>query len=326
MQKYIYVLKLENEKWFIYDSEEKPERQIMNECEIYYDYAKKHKPIHLEEIIPWTNSDDRTTHVKEFMYLYGVSNVKGGPYMEDPLPEYLEKTLKWEINQIENDIEDENKRQFSEILEKYQYRIYDSLEEINSEIQNIKDEFQKYISEKERWEKMKFFNEDGIQQNSMDFSSEDIKWLYEWCCMKTFQRNLLQKMDWDQIERNLKSNEVKKYKKLLGYFKHLFRTFEEFDLFSKHSIEKKVELKYPQFVFDSFIYDLPNLRIQEKDEELSEIKGLCDIFQYMGDILYNHVSELEFDVSSYGSGFEWKVPRIIYILERKNAEFENLTN
>jgi len=160
----------------------------------------------------------------------------------------------------------------------------------------------------------------------MDFPCEDIKWLYEWCCMKTFQyeSKLLQKNCPLEIERNLKSKEVKKYRKMLGYFKHLVRTFEEFDLFSKYFIEKNVGLKYPQFVFDHFIYHCPNLNTSPN---LSEIKRLCDMFEYMGNILYNTVSEFEFDVSlCKDSGLEWKFPRIIYILEKKKAEFEHIKN
>jgi hypothetical protein len=281
MQKYIYVIKLVENKRFIHLSEEKPESQIFKECEIYSDFVRKYKPIHLEEILPLINLIDIDTHVKWYMFLYGIANVKGGSYMEDPLPDYLEKTVNDEFELIEKE-NVKSADSFLEILEKYEYREYESLEKIDSEISKIKEEFKKYNLEKEKLEKTKLFNKN--ENNPL--------WLYELCCIKTFQHesNILETNLSKKIERNMKSENVKTYQKMLQSMKHIFHIFEEYDLFTKYSLEKTVELKYPQFVFDTFIYHSP------LNHKLDEVKELCKTLQFMWDIVYNMVKDFEYDV------------------------------
>lgn len=319
MQKYIYVLKLEGEKWLIHFSEEKSEAEIMSECEIYYDYAKKYKPLVLEEIIPLMHYVDIDTQVKWYMHLYGYLNVKGGSYTEDPLPAYLEKTLIRELVLLEKQ-QLEWSAPFTEILNTYEYREYTSLEEIDSEISKINMDLEKYNLEKAKMEKVCFFKENGIKKH-INTSNIDMNWLYEHCCLKTFQyeSGYSNNSKSEGFHQNFKSKNVEKYKKILQCLKHLYCVFEEFDLFEKHSVKKSVELKYPHFIFDTFLYHRPTLNTAPR---LSDVHILCKTFQFMWDVVANMSTELEFDVLSYGSGFLWKVPRILYVLGKKRKEME----
>ena len=105
--------------------------------------------------------------------------------------------------------------------------------------------------------------------------------------------------------------------------KHLYSVFDTYSLFEKHSIQKTIELKYPQFVFDKYIYDRPTLKTIPS---ISKVCEICKTYQFMWDLVHNMSTELEYDVSSYGKGFLWKVPRILYILEKKKVEMERMSS
>jgi hypothetical protein len=316
----IYIIKLEEDKRLIHFSKEKSESKLFKECEIYYDYAKKYKPLVLEEIIPLVSYLDVDTQVKLYMQLYGYLNVRGGSYIEDPLPEYQEKSLLIELSLLARE-ELRFTDTLSEILKKYECREYASLEEIDSEIQKVKSKFAKYNLEKERMERITYFGENGMKNNIQTYADSNMKWLYELCCIKTFQyeSESLKKNEPSEIEPNLRTKNATRYKKTLKCLKHLYSIFEEFDLFDKYSINNTVELKHPEFAFDKYLYHYPTLKT---NPPLSHINEICKTFQIMWDVVYNMASELECDVSSYGDDFLWKVPRILYILEKKREEIE----
>ena len=101
---------------------------------------------------------------------------------------------------------------------------------------------------------------------------------------------------------------------MLVYLKQLYAIFLNNDLFSKFGIKNSVYLKNPEFLFDGFIYDIPS-----KDN--SSLSNICKTFLLMGNIVYNMIIEQEYDVISYSIGYEWKVSRILYILEKKREKF-----
>jgi len=310
MPKNIYVLKLEEEKYFIYFSDAKNYNQILTECEIYYDYAKTYKPLSIIEIVPLTNYLDIDKTVKFYMYLYGYNNVRGGSYIEDILPDYLEKTLNDELKIVEKE-GPEWSRLFAEILELYEGRTFQTMEEIDQEISKISREFQKYKEEKERLENTKFFLEKGAKQNMKHFSPEDMEWLYDICLLRPSSKT---EFTCREIQETLNSLHVKKYTTIIVFLKQLNTLFEKNDLFQKHDIEQTVYMKYPQFLFDPFIYDT-------QIKNTAALVETCKTFQHMGNIVYNRIVGLEFDVLSYGYGYEWKTPRILYVLEKKKKEF-----
>jgi hypothetical protein len=294
----IYVLKLQQNKIFIYFGEMKPNKQIMKEAEIYYDYLKKYKPLSVTEVLLLTNYLDIDKTVKQYICIYGPDNVRGGSYIDEQLPDYLKKTLKKEI-QFANREYFEWETQFKEILEKYENRKYENIEEIEREIDSIQQENKKYILEKERLEKYTIFSSNNERKTIKDFIPEEMNWLYSVCSL-----------NFD----NHSTSYIQKYRNLLVYLRELYKKFEENDLFSKFNIEKDVYLKYPEFLFDGFIYNSPI-------KDTKSLLNICKTYEHMGNILYNIIMEQEFDVLSYGVGYEWKYPRILYILGKKRENF-----
>jgi hypothetical protein len=278
----------------------------MKEAEIYYDYLKKYKPLNVIEVLLLTNYLDIDKTVKKYMSIYGCDNVRGGSYIDEQLPDYLKKTLKKEIQFSQRDnfyLE----KQFKEILEKYENKKYENIEEIEREIDSIQQENKKYLLEKERFEKYTIFSSKNERKTIKDFIPEEMNWLYSVCSL-TFN-------NYPNFHlKNMEMDYIKKYRNLLVYLRELYKKFEENDLFSKFNIEKDLYLKHPEFLFDGFIYNSPTKDIQS-------LLNICKTYEHMGNILYNIIMEQEFDVLSYGVEYEWKYPRILYILEKKRDNF-----
>jgi len=323
MENSIYILKLEEGKCFIHYSnflsfsvgniqDISNCKTLFSELEIYYDYLKKYKPIEIIEVLPSISYLDLDNYVKFYMSLFGIDNIRGGSYIEEHLSPDLEKLLNHELNSVVKYYEVSDI--FSEILKKYEYLEY-SLEEIDSEMYKINEEFQKFIFEKERLEKTKNFVSSGIKMDLSDFVPEDMNWLYDICILN--MRNI-ETFATRKIEEKNNSNYVKKYRHILVFLKQIFNIFEEFDLFSKHSIEKTIFMKYPEFIFDPFIYHNYD-GFSPTNSQTENLEKLSKTFLFMGNIVYNMIKEFEFDVASYGDGYEWKTSRILYILEKKRS-------
>lgn len=303
----IYILKLQQNKYFIHFGDMKKDKQIMIECEIYYDYVKKYKPLSVMEILLLTNFLDIDKTVKKYMSIYGYDNVRGGSYIDEILPKHLEKTLNHEFRLVEREhLEWVN--QFKEIIEKYQDKKYESLEEIDREIDGINQENIQYTFEKQKFEKYAFFLVNNEKLSMKDFVPEQMTWLYE-CCLLNFNND-----NPIVMFNHLQLNYFQKYRNLLIFLKQLNQIFQENELFSKFGIEKHIYLKYPEFLFDGFIYNTHS-------KDIHSILKITKTYEFMGNILCNILMEQEFDVLSYGIGYEWKFPRILYILEKKRQNF-----
>jgi predicted GIY-YIG superfamily endonuclease len=94
----IYILKLENDKYYV--------GRARNIKKIYQDHlkgvlspwTKKHRPISIIEEISNVSYFDEDKYVKEYMYKYGIENVRGGSYTSIELNDISIITLRREIS------------------------------------------------------------------------------------------------------------------------------------------------------------------------------------------------------------------------------------
>lgn len=94
----VYVLKLENDKWYVGKTTEDVEKRFQTHKNSYGAlWTKLHKPISIENVIENADKfeEDRTT--KKYMEKYGISNVRGGSYVQEELTEIQIKSIQREI-------------------------------------------------------------------------------------------------------------------------------------------------------------------------------------------------------------------------------------
>ena len=93
----IYVLKLENGKYYIGKSNDIHKRFQQHLNGIGSSWTKKYKPLKIEKIINNTSPFDEDKITKELMNKYGIDNVRGGSYCNIELSDFQIETLKTEI-------------------------------------------------------------------------------------------------------------------------------------------------------------------------------------------------------------------------------------
>ncbi len=99
---YIYILKLENDKYYVGKTTDDKKRIQTHFYSYGSQWTKLHKPISVAKIIENCNKFDEDKYVKICMDKYGIQNVRGGSYSQIILPIQKIKTLQDEIN-LSND-------------------------------------------------------------------------------------------------------------------------------------------------------------------------------------------------------------------------------
>jgi hypothetical protein len=83
---YIYILKLEQNKYYI-GKTNNPSYRIQNHDNGNGSFwTRKYKPINIEKIIPDCDDYDEDKYVIQYMDKYGISNVRGGSFSQFILP------------------------------------------------------------------------------------------------------------------------------------------------------------------------------------------------------------------------------------------------
>jgi len=347
-EKTIYIIKLENERYFIYSSfhysnksqtiylydknVKKMDFQIMLEAEIYYDYVKKYKPLYIIEKIVQTSMLDIDYYVKQYMLYYGYEYVRGGSYTNEILSEYQEKTLEDEFT-TESNIEVPHFYSLKYIMDLY-LRYPFTKDEIISKKNEIVEKYQKYKKEKE--------NLDNMNIPFIYNFINDIEWLREICSrqIKDIDDNVIplpityldkkhtnkcvdSKLRW---YNKMETNEIQnKYKEILVKLKTVWKKYSEhldiskinnihLSSFQTHNYvnENIGFLKNPEFIFDDFIYHHHNIHLLQMQERMNKI---CDLFIYITNSIINILDEYTFDVSTWDFDIEWRTPRELYILD-----------
>ena len=84
---YIYVLKLENNKYYVGKTSNPSFRMESHFNENGSAWTRKYKPIKLEALIPDCDDYDEDKYTKKYMDKYGINNVRGGSFVSIELDE-----------------------------------------------------------------------------------------------------------------------------------------------------------------------------------------------------------------------------------------------
>lgn len=97
---YIYILELENNKWYV-GKTKNPNFRIEQHFESGgSEWTKIFKPIKIHELISNCDDFDEIKYTLKYMSMYGIDNVRGGPFCQIELPKYIT------INQMINGAKD----------------------------------------------------------------------------------------------------------------------------------------------------------------------------------------------------------------------------
>jgi len=147
----LYVIALENNKYFLHLSPPIYEDYLLKECIIMYDFVKNNRPCYIESKIDLDNTSDEINdivlkinyYVKYYMKKYGVNNVRGGIYTDETLPDYLLQSLYTELNITIEDYE-KNIEIIENVLQTYQNKQFDL-----NEKRDLENQLSKYNSIKD---------------------------------------------------------------------------------------------------------------------------------------------------------------------------------
>lgn len=98
----IYILKLQNDKWYIGKSDNPEKRFLQHKNGSGSAWTSKHKSLELFKVIENVSPFDEDKFTKEYMSLYGIDNVRGGSYTQIILPEEQKKLIQREIWSMKN--------------------------------------------------------------------------------------------------------------------------------------------------------------------------------------------------------------------------------
>jgi hypothetical protein len=93
----IYILRLENNKYYIGKSNDVTTRYNYHISGKGSAWTRKYKPISIEKTIPGASVFDEDKVTKQYMAQYGIDNVRGGSYVEVTLDDNQIESLKKEI-------------------------------------------------------------------------------------------------------------------------------------------------------------------------------------------------------------------------------------
>lgn len=283
LQKYIYVFELTDHKIFLYSSFQKEDYQIKLEAELYYDYLKKYKIIGIIEKKLQKTPFDIDYYVKQYMYIYGIVNVRGGSYIEENLSDCKSKVLNEEFETVSNDEQKPREYMLQIILEEYKNKQL-SKEKIEIEIEEITKKREQYRIEQAKLKNLKHLFIYGFESK--------IEWLKTQYIQKDINNN----------SRN------EKYRELISQIKQIYLIYlQEFDL-SNELEEWKIYFKHPEFMFDSYMY------LYEHSISMETVYKLCSHLIYLSHRMITRIQEYEFDISSYGYDNEWVFSIKIYLL------------
>ena len=310
LQKYVYIFNVSNDKKFLYSSYSKNENEIVIEATLYYDFLKTYPIISLYEKREERTGFDLDNYVKEYMYYYGINNVRGGSYSNEILDKEVEEVLHQELKTVDNFDQKPKEYLLYLIIEQYRNR-FQNKNEIYAEIEQVIQNRTQYRNEKKRLELLKplipsiYVFEDRIKKIMKEFMADCHT--ESLCCLYKLPFNGGSTSDLERL-RCITKIQKSINKGLCKQIKEIYRIMREC---LPEKIEKTeyadvaVYYKHPEFLFDNFIYS----------RDAGSLEKVCKHLIYFSNCIINRITEYEFDLSSYCGEDEWYFSRRIYYLE-----------
>jgi len=292
---FIYLLKLLNDKYFVYASEDKTDKQIIQECILSFQYVKMNDPLGIIDVQPLDDAKDVDYMVKRYMLVYGIDNVRGGTYEYSVLPDNFQ-LLGHVVNSTEEDILSYS-QYATEIATKFTKDT--SMYDLNENVRRTINETQAFIKTKQDYKRFVCFQTENGEQK--------------------FDRNVIFVLR--LMSDMINYNDIEKSSEVLSVYTqimHMMRTITKnyFEL-TEQEHKPMFMLKNPEFIFDVLMFQ-SNTKVEQ--QILYETKRLANqllyTFEGMAYKIINFLEEAEFDFNSYPKNYDRRLLSKLELLNK----------
>ena len=297
--KTIYLLQLENARYFIYSRETDRKLSIVYlflEATLKYDYLKTYKPLMVLNQWPEVHTIDVDTQVKKHMILYGIENVRGGTYSAAELTPQQKQLLDDELN---HSAKGPPESVIKEVIETY------AATPISRE--TVKKEKAKLVQEYTKWQK----ESQILRDIWIDVSSarENIEWIRSACLkqIESFEEGKRQTLLY-RIDNKV---DIAKYRQTLYVFRRIYNIFMK--TYNKlYTNSADLPLKNPEFLLDDFFLHWSRIHLPD---QAKKVERLCNEYLFFVTFIENRIAEAEFDIYSWAQDAQWRFPCGIFLLD-----------
>lgn len=321
MSKILYVILLENDKYFIYCTDSTEDTKIIIECLFLFPFAKTYKPKKIIETLYHIDEFDVDKMVKKYMAQYGINNVRGGSYQNEKLTYLQESVLKQELAYVNTS---GTHNPSLKMEEKMRYFIYhelfhiikydDRFNEIPELHKNIKDQQELYENIHKKLGKILWAHND---ENSTRYMLD--KTLIE--KIQYLQQYIIERRFVSETQNGPNREIIQLYKELMIYFKHFNRIFidNNFNLYDFTQLDMQmVFVSNPEFIFSPYVcmsrYN-QSMSFLDRDIKINEASELCKVFEGICYWCLNRIDEYEFDLKSIPENIKLKTEMVDFLLE-----------
>jgi hypothetical protein len=340
MSKTIYVILLEENKYFVYSTDtaeyfdntmfdygenvdQHVDEVVKMEIENLFEFPRMYRPVQIVETSWITDVLDIDKTVKKYMMSYGVDNVRGGSYLSPILPEYQYQALHTELSANENIQNEEKMRHFlyntmlsSELKHFSASRISRGPYRIQSAERTEKDNvsrtalLEKYATWCDKKEKLHAKLNDFlvVSGNNTHNYIMDRSILNNFTTIKKYLNG--------QDTSNVSYDEIKKiYNTTMVYVNHFIYLIKKYspELLTNQAfippVIHPVYVHFPHFLLDRVILHKNDIEEVEALYLWLGLEGMC--FWTL-----NIIDELMFDLEQIPDNVEWKNDIIQYYVKR----------
>jgi hypothetical protein len=272
----LYVLLLENEKFFLYPSNNDDKEALILEVGLLEKFVTVNKPMLIIETYYIWDIKEVDIYVKKYMMERGIQNVRGGSYCDCVLPEYKIKALENEFL-----ITKEKFLHTASIVDSIIHK-YKDMNELQKELEilAIENRLKEYREIKSNIE---YYRKHGAERSFLS----TLEWLFSY-------------LDEESMV-DIHPNEIREqYNAAMLKLQKLSKVFSE--RFPDYKFLPEINYYRPDIVFDRIFIHKRNL--YDWESSITTAKEVYSKFEFMYYKMLNYVEELEFDLTTFPDDFD----------------------
>jgi|SaaInlV_150m_DNA_3_1039698.scaffolds.fasta_scaffold05974_2 hypothetical protein len=309
---FLHIVLLEKEKLLLHVSVHNKDtmHNIIQECELIYNYALLYKPLRIVETIVICQNDEINFFVKKYMKYYGIDNVRGGSYINNELTDMersnivREQLLNFETIKLQCD-------SISDVAVKYNDIDTWSTYKIKLTYETCIKQHNNYENEKQMLHNFTV----GYQNIAINrILLADLTWLSNECAKAIKLAPYCKRVN-NKLYEETKT--IQKYKNIVIKIKSIYTMFTDY-MEETNTYQPLIHLYSPETILDQYFYNPSLTQCILQYENLIKYLSMCE---YMAYCIICRIQEYTFDVNSYPSNFEMSNKYEIAFLEKHISEF-----